>query len=223
MPSNYPYRLQPNASGGFKAIVTQDMSFDQRLVAVTEVCVINQIAEDYAIRLANHKYVKEHHHLQTHNILYRFNDVKRKMNRVMRTKEQQNHFHESICVVVDDIEASLNWVEKMLVGELINRIKYEYVESTFLVGFVGGMVKVLQGLNKSLYGKGMQEYDVIENDLKIIDDDVSNNLLNEKQRPCLTNVNDALDKMFTIIRDKSIEFVKKSREERRCLQETLKA
>ena len=220
----FVYKKQPTVSGSIKVTVrptTIEERFEERLVCVAELCVINQIAEDYATRLANIKIVKENYRQYSNGILWRFNDISRKMKRVMKNKEQADHFSESICNVVSECEANVEVVEKMMITELVQKVSYEYIESVFCVGFVGGLVEVLESLHMRLYGKSCEEYKKIKSNLEFLDDNVSIHLLNNNKKPDMNVIDQYIEKMFDNIRKNCKEFVKKSQEERKCLNATL--
>lgn len=225
MPSNYQYVCKPSVSGSYKVTIRPYSEQDvihERLVLVAEMCIMNQIAEDFAIRLTNIPFVLEHYKMYAKNMQYRFNDVKRKINRVVLNKSIQEHFNKSVCDIVDGLEANTEWVEKLMKSELINNVKYEFVDCVFCVGFLGGLVDILNALHTKMYGKCCEEYKSVKESLRYIDDYVSSQLLNGEKKPKLNGINDALEKFFALIHEESVKFVEKSKQEKKmsCSKET---
>ena len=228
MPSNYQYVCKPSVSGGYKVTISpydERKAFEERLVLVAEMCILNQIAEDFAIRLTNIPFVRANYRMYANSIQYRFNDVRRKMNRTVLNKDIQAHFNESVCEIVDGIEDNTKWVENLMKGELINNVKYEFVDCVFCVGFLGGLVDILNTLHRKMYGKWCEEYDSVKESLCLIDDYVSSQLLNGQKKPKLNGISNALTKFFTLIHEESVKFVEKSKQEKKksCSKETITA
>jgi hypothetical protein len=228
MPSNYQYVCKPSVSGSYKVTVrpySEQEVIHERLVLVAEMCIMNQIAEDFAIRLTNIPFVSQNYRMHANSIQYRFNDVRRKINRQMLNKRIQEHFNESVCDIVDSLEKNTQWVENLMKGELINNVKYEFVDCVFCVGFLGGLVDILNTLHRKMYGKWCEEYDSVKESLCYIDDYVSSQLLNGEKKPKLNGISEALTKFFTLIHEESVKFVEKSKQERKmlCSKETITA
>lgn len=228
MPSNYQYVCKPSVSGSYKVTVrpySEQEVIYERLVLVAEMCILNQIAEDFAIRLTNIPFVRQNYRMHANSIQYRFNDVRRKINRQMLNKRIQEHFNESVCEIVDSLEQNTKWVENLMKSELINNVKYEFVDCVFCVGFLGGLVDILNTLHRKMYGKWCEEYDSVKESLCLIDDYVSSQLLNGEKKPKLNGISDALTKFFALIHEESVKFVEKSKQERKmlCSKETTTA
>ena len=82
MPSNFQYVCKPSVSGSYKVTVrpySEQEVIYERLVLVAEMCILNQIAEDFAIRLTNIPFVRQNYRMHANSIQYRFNDVRRKI------------------------------------------------------------------------------------------------------------------------------------------------
>lgn len=225
MPNNvtYSYVKQPRYGDSIRVRVTprkQGMSLDQRLVAVAEMCIINRIATDYADRLYNVPIVKEKFKMHGKDICWRFNDLRRKMNRQMYNERDKGHFDDCVCAIVDDTEKSLDWVETMIKSELVGVIKYEFIDVVFCISFLRGFVDILKNVQMCLYARHDKEYDDILETIDYVNNSLGEVSLNgETVR--LASIEEAMTKLFKEIKEKSIAFVAQAKKERElCLSVT---
>lgn len=221
----YAYVKQPRYGDDIRVRIAPRqtcMSFDQRLVAVAEMCVINQIAEDYAEELANMDFSKENIHIYSNFIYSRFGDIKRKMNRQMYTEREKGRFNECICDIVEECHNHLRWTEMLSKDELKKADTCINVDAQLCLSYIGGFVVILKGVQNILHGKHYYEYDLIEENVS-----AANKLMAKKSTNTepirLKSVEDALNKVFSLIREKSVDFVAQAKKEReQCLRETKK-
>lgn len=226
MPSNYQYVCKTSVRGGYKVTVRlydEQKNLNERLVAVAEMCVINQIAEDYAEELANMDFSKENIHIYSNFIYSRFGDIKRKMNRQMYEEREKGRFNECICDIVEECHNNMKWAEMLSKDELAKADTCINVDAQICLSYIGGFVKILKNVQNLLHGKHYYEYDLIEENVS-----AANKLLAKKstntEQIRLKSVEDALKKVFNLIKDKSIAFVAQAKKDReQCLRETKKA
>lgn len=192
---------------------TAHLSDDDRLVIVAEMCILNQLAEDYALRLINMESIKAGFRTQSKNIKWRFNEVKVKMNHVMVSDEQKEHFHESVTSILDDEENLLKRTEKLIKGELVSVVKYQHIEEVYLISFIKGSVEIIQQIQRRLYGKVNTSYEQIITSLDEIDNGMKGTTLN-KGKLNMAGIDNAFNQMFGAILKRSKKFVEDSKRER---------
>ena len=221
----YAYVKQPRYGESVRVRVVprqNTASLDQRLVAVAEMCVINQIAEDYAAELANMEISKERFHVHSNYAKSRFTDVKRKINRQMYNERDKGRFNECICEIVDSCENNLKWVEMLSKDELLKVVDKERVDAVLCLSYSNGFVGILKRVQDILYGEHYREYDMITEEFDAIrlilcngDGDVESMRMN--------NVEKAITDAFAQIKEKCIAFVAQAKKEReQCLKEMKK-
>lgn len=225
MQNNLQYVCKPSVSGGYKVTVkpyNAQQDIEERLVLVAEMCILNKLADDYSVALSNIPCVKERFNMYAKSSRWRFNDVRRKMCRVTGNKTLFEKFESDICEIIDNDEMNIEWLENTIKSQLVGKIEWQYIDAVMLSGILSGLIDILMVLNYRLYGKYGDEYAKIKEDIDVIEKAFGDKLLNKGSHPDLTNVGDALESFFKNIKQKSEEFVKKSKKERElsCLKET---
>ena len=212
----YQYVKQPRYGDDIRVRVVprqQQPSLDQRLVAVAEMCVINQIAEDYATRFANLDIIKKKFHVHSNYINNRFGDVKRKMNRQMYNERDKGRFNDCICEIVDSCENNLKWVEMLSNDELAKVVDKERIEAVLCLSYANGFVSILKKVHLILYGKYYDEYDNIADELDAVRRSLCNGDANVGSMR-MYDVENAINLAFKQIKEKCVAFVAQAKKER---------
>lgn len=225
MQNNLQYVCKPSVRGGYKVTVKP---FDpkavdeERLVLVAEMCILNKLADDYSVLLSNIPCVKENCHVYSRNNGWRFNDVRRKMCRIIGNKALFERFESDICEVIDSDEKNISWLETTIKSELVGKIEWQYIEAVMTVGILGGFISILTVVHERLYGKKCEPYERIKDNTDKIESFFKGKLLNSGVEPNYSCINEPLTAFFKNIKKKSEEFVEKSKKERElsCLKET---
>lgn len=225
MQNNPQYVCKPSVSGGYRVTVkpyNSQQDIEERLVLVAEMCILNKLADDYSVALSNIPCVKERFNMYAKSSRWRFNDVRRKMCRVTGNKTLFEKFESDICEIIDNDEMNIEWLENTIKSQLVGKIEWQYIDAVMLSGILGGLIDILMVLNYRLYGKYGNEYEKIKEDTDVIEKAFGDKLLNKDLLPDLTCVGDVLETFFKNIKQKSEEFVKKSKKERElsCSKET---
>lgn len=225
MTSKLQYVCKPSVNGSYKVTLqpyNRQNDTEERIVLVAEMCILNKLADDYSVILSAIPCVKENCHLHTSQSRWRFNDVRRKMCRIVGGKSLFERFESDICEIIDNEEKNIKWLENTIKAELVGKIEWQYIDAVMVSGILGGLIDILMVLNYRLYGKRGEEYETIKEETSAIERVFGDKLLNSNTRPDFTNVGSTLETFFKNIREKSMEFVCKSKKEREnsCSKET---
>lgn len=219
------YQLQPSVRGGYKVNVkpySEHEAMNNRLVLVAEMCILNKLADDISIRLANIPCVKEQCHTQAKSFGHRFNDVRRKMCRFVGGRDKFERFEGDICKIIDESEDEITWLEKSLKSEIVGKVSWNYVEVVMVSGILGGLIDILMFIHDRLYNKRCDEYEEIKAGVNAIERCFGDYLLNKDIQPDYSGLYGQMDKFFKNVKKKSEAFVENAKKERRllCSKET---
>lgn len=220
MQNKYQYVCKPSASGSYKVTVKpydEQKKLNERLVLVAQMCVLNQIAEDYATQLANIDFVKNSCRAFSNNNLWRFNDIKKEMSRIVGGRQKFERFCDNICKLVDDSEKNISWLENSIKSELVGKVKWQYIDFVITTGILGGLVSILIEVYRRLYNKENDKYEKIKENTNTIERSFGDTMLNKGVCPDYSCIDEPMNAFFKNVLEKSKWFVEIAKKERKLL------
>jgi hypothetical protein len=180
-------------------------------------CVLNQIAEDYATQLANIDFVKNSCRAFSNNNLWRFNDIKKEMSRIVGGRQKFERFCDNICKLVDDSEKNISWLENSIKSELVGKVKWQYIDFVITTGILGGPVSILIEVYRRLYNKENDKYEKIKENTNTIERSFGDTMLNKGVCPDYSCIDEPMNAFFKNVLEKSKWFVEIAKKERKLL------
>ena len=137
-------------------------------VTALKIYVYTQIVMDLMTELINIPDVKKKVRYETACIIDILSRQRKRLKRAI-SENDLKAFDELVCDIADNSEASVNAVRNSIKAEIVQKLKYEYLEPAVLTVMIGGMLDVIGYVCTMAKQKSNTDYDECLRYLNLID------------------------------------------------------
>ena len=198
--TNLVYRPQPSIRDNYvvRVKVRPNAVAEEAKVAsyrmLLETISLQILANDVLTELVNMPEVKGRFRSYFKDIFGKLNHARVCLKR--RFGDIYYELENSVCEIVDESEKHTKWCIVMIEDVLAGKVSYVDMKVAARVGFIGGLIDILNQLHKAMTGKSSSDYSQAYETLKLIDRRFDFQSLNEGKDPDYDKAKESMVRMF---------------------------